>query len=575
MGTGKSKGTMFGNFDLGNALRLVGNTIPGSGPVNQNKMLDPTNQIILDSMIPGFTIIRQLFMNYFRLDITSIVTKIIFAAVVIHGSGAIWEAIKQFMFKYCFSSVSIPVSDRLNREVLLWMSTHVVEKGSRHLAAQSSKSDGECSSGSYRFSSLSRLRRYNPADFDERTPAVKYLPTLGTQWFWHRGRPFMFTKTNSSVYGADRANGAGEITLSCLGRNPEPLKRFLQDCKEFDKKGKEFLITVHTRGDYSQLWSEPILKPSRALNTVDMDDDVKKSLIDDLSDYLHPSSRQAYGRRGVPYRRGYLFYGPPGTGKTSMCLALAGHFKLELYTLSGYGVKDDELSKMFAALPPKCMILLEDIDSAGITRERMGETPSTTTTATTTTTSSKKRDAAARSGITLSGLLNAFDGTTSQEGRVLVMTSNTPETLDRALVRPGRIDRQVYFGPVSRRSAEAIFLRMFSSDSDVDKGKDGSAAAVQHPKWRSEPGVGEEELGALAVRFAELVPEGRVSPAELQGFLLDHKRPVEAVEMVQAWVREVLGAGEGSVEWARQKEEAKKSESDSSDDVDESSSDGS
>ena len=560
-------GKIFRNFDVGNALRLVGNTIPGASPVGSNAMLDPTNQIILDSIIPGFTIIRQLFMNYFRLDITSTVTRIIFAAVIAHGGGVMLEAIKQFMFKFCFSSVSIPVSDRLNREVLLWMSTHVIERGSRHLAAQSSKSDGHSDSNPFRSSSLSKLRRYNPADFDERTPPVTYLPTLGTQWFWHRGRPFMFTKSNNSIYGMDRADGAGEITVSCLGRDPEPLKRFLQDCKEFDKKGKEFLITVHTRGDYSQLWSEPILKPSRALNTVDMDDGIKKALIDDLTDYLHPSSRQAYGRRGVPYRRGYLFYGPPGTGKTSMCLALAGHFKLELYTLSGTGVKDDELGKMFAALPPKCLILLEDIDSAGITRERMGEP--------------KKKAHAARSGITLSGLLNAFDGTTSQEGRVLVLTSNTPDTLDRALVRPGRIDRQVYFGPVSRTCARNIFLRMFASDAGKDVGSKGADAADQHPVWRAQPGVGEHELSTLADRFAEQVPEARISPAELQGFLLDHKRPAEAVERVGDWVREMLGAGEGMVEGERQegkrrrerlRAEGAESESDSSDDGDDSSS---
>ena len=145
---------MFRNFDVGNALRLVGNTIPGASPVGSNAMLDPTNQIILDSIIPGFTIIRQLFMNYFRLDITSTVTKIIFAAVIAHGGGVMLEAIKQFMFKFCYSSVSIPVSDRLNREVLLWMSAHVIVRGSRHLAAQSSKSDGHSGSNPFRSSSL-------------------------------------------------------------------------------------------------------------------------------------------------------------------------------------------------------------------------------------------------------------------------------------------------------------------------------------------------------------------------------------------------------------------------------------
>lgn len=76
------------------------------------------------------------------------------------------------------------------------------------------------------------------------------------------------------------------------------------------------------------------VRPTRSLATIDIDQDQKQALIDDIMKYLRPAERRFYARRGVPYRRGYLFYGPPGTGKTSMSLVLAGAFGLELYALN-------------------------------------------------------------------------------------------------------------------------------------------------------------------------------------------------------------------------------------------------
>ncbi|OCK77984.1 P-loop containing nucleoside triphosphate hydrolase protein [Lepidopterella palustris CBS 459.81] len=480
--------------------------------------------MILETIIPGFSILRQIFLNWFRFDITSLVAKAIFAAIVASAGQSIVEGIKELLFKFCFSSVTVPVADRLNREVLTWMSVHVVEKGSRHFAAKSSKRHGK----SY---------HYQPSDFDERTPSVRYLPTIGAQWFWHRGRPFLFRQYEST----DKLRNAGggfEIKISCLGRNPEPLKRFLEDCKIFDDKINEGLTMVHTKGHHynADCWSEPILKSSRPLDTVDLDVETKQDLVNDITEYLHPSARRSYGRRGIPYRRGYLFYGPPGTGKTSMCLALAGHFKLELYTLSGYGVRDDALAKLFATLPPKCIVLLEDIDSAGVTREHMiDEDGEKTKNQTRNGPPEQPPGHPNAQGITLSGLLNAIDGTTSQEGRVLIMTSNTPETLEPALVRPGRIDKQVFFGPISKQSAENLFVRIFSNTGDTDTGECS-------PIWLADGGLDRQELKDLATLFAEKIPVGTVTPAEVQGFLINNRKPRDSVAKVESWVQSTIEA---------------------------------
>lgn len=141
-----------------------------------------------------------------------------------------------------------------------------------------------------------------------------------------------------------------------------------------------------------------------------------------------------------------------------MSLALAGHFNLELYllNLSSFERGDRQLELIFELLPQKCIVLLEDIDSAGIKRENVRADGK----------DKNKNESQPRSSVTLSGLLNAIDGVASQEGRILLMTTNDPETLDEAMIRPGRIDVQAFFGPVSGNVAEQIFIRMYTKDED-------------------------------------------------------------------------------------------------------------
>lgn len=141
-------------------------------------------------------------------------------------------------------------------------------------------------------------------------------------------------------------------------------------------------------------------------------------------------------------------------------------------------------------------------------------------------------------GITLSGALNAIDGVASQEGRILIMTTNDPESLDKALIRPGRVDLQVYFGHASKSHAKQMFERMYTPDEDdatgsfavkelAEKGGDSGAASVED----------------MAVTFSEAIPEGKLTPAELQGFLLARRnQPAAAIAELADWVEEVLAA---------------------------------
>lgn len=129
-----------------------------------------------------------------------------------------------------------------------------------------------------------------------------------------------------------------------------------------------------------------------------------------------------------------MLHGLPGTGKTSFISALAGYFgySICMLSLSERTLDDDRLNYLLNNAPPGCFILLEDVDVALVSRD-----------------SSEKAHHPAYEGmtrVTLSGLLNAIDGVTSAEERILFMTTNHVDRLDSALVRPGRVDVRQYFG---------------------------------------------------------------------------------------------------------------------------------
>ncbi len=77
----------------------------------------------------------------------------------------------------------------------------------------------------------------------------------------------------------------------------------------------------------------------------------------------------------------------------------------------------------------------------------------------------EKRETTATTGVTLSGLLNALDGVSSREGRVLFLATNHPERLDPALVRPGRVDKKIKLGYATADQARRLFLWFYRGRS--------------------------------------------------------------------------------------------------------------
>lgn len=274
------------------------------------------------------------------------------------------------------------------------------------------------------------------------------------------------------------------ITLTTLSRDRGIFSELLLEAQKFMQSAQKNKTTIYTA--WATEW-KPFGHPrsKRMLSSVVLESNVKKMITDDVHDFLRNS--QWYDTRGIPYRRGYLLYGPPGSGKTSFLYALAGELDYDIcvLNLAEKGLTDDRLNHLLSNVPPKAVVLLEDVDSAFQGRERSGEV-------------------GFHANVTFSGLLNALDGVTSSDERIIFMTTNHPEKLDPALVRPGRVDVKAYLGNATPEQVREMFTRFYGNSPE------------------------------LADDLSDIVCPKNTSMASLQGlFVMNKSSPADAVDMAK------------------------------------------
>jgi hypothetical protein len=163
------------------------------------------------------------------------------------------------------------------------------------------------------------------------------------------------------------------------------------------------------------------------------------------------AAREEHERAGIPWRFGLLLSGPPGTGKTSLTHALASRLGLRIAVIMLADLQSDqELVDAFRSVGHQTIVLIEDVDCAF--RQRGGGESD----------GAGGGAAGGSGGISFSGLLNCIDGVLAgHNGRILVMSTNHPERLDPALIRPGRIDLHIQMLPMTRQDASDYVDRIF------------------------------------------------------------------------------------------------------------------
>jgi chaperone BCS1 len=222
---------------------------------------------------------------------------------------------------------------------------------------------------------------------------------------------------------------------------------------------------------------------------------------------------------------------------------------LDIYTLCLSDINEASLKSLFAKLPNRCIILLEDIDAVSSNRDAETESSRQIVTG-----SPSKQSKPTSGKVSLSALLNVIDGVGSQEGRILIMTTNHITRLDEALIRPGRVDKKVKLGLADNQMAADLFCLVFKPvEGDVAFTEDAQSGEKRRVH---EVALGQREeaerVERLAKEFAGKVPELKFSPAEIFSFLLEHRKsPEEAIDNVEQLISKLTRANSKLLETSK------------------------
>ena len=237
-------------------------------------------------------------------------------------------------------------------------------------------------------------------------------------------------------------------------------------------------------------------------------DEAKEALME-LVDFLHNPGK--YKAIGANMPKGALLVGPPGTGKTLLAKAVAGEAKVPFFSISGsefvemfVGMGAARVRDLFKQAQEKapCIVFIDEIDAIG-----------------------KRRDSGQFGGNdereqTLNQLLSEMDGFDGSKGVVILAATNRPESLDKALLRPGRFDRRIPVELPDIQGREAI-LRVHARDVKMADNIDFKALA-------------RATAGASGAELANIVNEGALRAVKLQRQVVEQADLEESIEVVIA-----------------------------------------
>jgi chaperone BCS1 len=329
--------------------------------------------------------------------------------------------------------------------------------------------------------SYNRARRLTAKAVRKDGTSVAHVsPAPGRHYLFDGGRLIIVDRSRQTLETAGHAGKAytESLSLRVIGRNRKPALSLLDKAFALADKPKQ-TMTVNYCDDYGQ-WFELTEKMPRSINSIVLDGTLRDDIVTDAKTFL--ARQEFYSKLGVPWRRGYLFYGPPGNGKSSTIFGLASELKMEISYLNLKEVTDTTLMKGLADIPSNSILVIEDIDCLF----------------------DKDDSRQTKASISFAALINALDGVTSSDGQLIIMTTNHRDKLDAALIRPGRVDKEICFDHATPDQASQLFQLFYPSAS------------------------------ALVVAFLkayEALPR-RMSMASLQGLFLTNEDPQDALHSI-------------------------------------------
>lgn len=222
----------------------------------------------------------------------------------------------------------------------------------------------------------------------------------------------------------------------------ELLFDFMESARKYHnrKNENEILCKILKNGH----WAILNRLKKRKLETVYLPKKEKESIFNDIQNFIN--SKEEYDSLGIPWKRNYLLEGPPGTGKTSLIFSLASEFNLEIFIINlGPKVDDSVFMTAVSHLPNNAILLLEDVDALFVDR---------------------KANDSNKSLVSFSGILNVLDGMARKDGLITFLTTNYKNRLDRALIRPGRVDFCMQFDKANKEQVEMMYIKFLPEEKE-------------------------------------------------------------------------------------------------------------
>ena len=291
-----------------------------------------------------------------------------------------------------------------------------------------------------RISKLRLQKKTDRTDKETEEKAFELLPSYGFYWLWWKYKLLTFYSEKKDAGGGDGYGTASQklirtITLELWGTRDRALMLdIINEAKaEFDKRSPDNVKFYTHAADYWESYS----MDRRELDSVYLPDEQLQNILQDFETFY--KSKDKYKNLGIPWRRTLLFEGPPGSGKSTLVQALSSHYNVPVYYMNLNKLSENGARELLYSVATPCIILMEDIDSVNAAKVRVKKDVSTKGKA-------GEDNEDSKLGLKPSELLNLLDGIIATEKRIIIMTTNHPETLDAAMLRPGRVDRRFHVG---------------------------------------------------------------------------------------------------------------------------------
>lgn len=239
------------------------------------------------------------------------------------------------------------------------------------------------------------------------------------------------------------------ITIPDNSESESILDEFLDEASKYyadtilDKKKEDNKTSIYIWDDY---WETIEKRNGRKLDTVYLGGE-EKNILNKIRDFLKEDIKTLYNDLGIPYKLNLLFHGFPGTGKSSLIYSIASELGMDIALLQFVkDMTDVDFMRALRRIPNNTILVLEDIDVLFEARKKNDEY---------------------KTGISFSGLLNSLDGIGHVDKQIVFMTTNCKMVLDKALIRPGRIDIDLEFKYSTKKQVKNMFDKFLPKQKDV------------------------------------------------------------------------------------------------------------